>query len=242
MTPLFGGLYLTLTFFAIVAIFVVFFVSVAFFEKQHVCDLVPADGRAISTAPYFNAMNDDAAKLGFIPAGVFVQDRKSKLYQACVAFWISPDGYTLLRIGGGTTAGIEIKRSVLATFIEPEKIIETTDEAGSADLSGLTDRKLVLNAHLEELVRRHNERLQRIEGARRVFTPDQALTAFATMQAMRANRLEALGFARSVNRERTIWRYTFKGAWLLQTKGMYKQLEEADRQEDRVRLKRPGHK
>ena len=242
MIPIFGGLYLTLAFVSVIGLFIVGFFLVAFFEKQHVCDLIPSSGSGIPNAPYFNAMNDDAAKLGFTPAGVFVQDRKSKLYQACVAFWISPDGYTLLRVGGGKTAGVEIKRTVLATFIEPEKIIETTDEAGTADLSGLTDRKLFLNGHLDELVRIHNDRLQRTGGVRRTFPSDQALTAYATMQAMRANRLVAFGFARFVNRERTLFRYTLKGAWLLATKGMYRQLEEADAQEDRVKLKRPGQR
>lgn len=62
------------------------------------------------------------------------------------------------------------------------------------------------------------------------------------MQAMKAAGMERLGLSKFVNVERTVWRYTLKGAWISYSKGFRKQLAEGKMQMERVKLKRPGDK
>lgn len=219
------------------------FVSTAFLEKQHIQDFVPAtSARVVTDSPYFKAMNETAKRLDFTSAGDFVQNRSSPVYQACVSLWVSQDSQTLLRIAGGKTAGIPIRRSSLISFLEQGRIIETSDEFGMADLSDLTDRKVILNGGLNELVAGHQQRLVEQIGPKRTFSEAQAMIACEAMQAMKAARMERLGLSKFVNAERTVWRYTLKGAWISYSKGLRKQLAEGKMQMERVKLKRPGDK
>src|ERR1700722_10337480 len=100
-------MYLELIIWGIVGAFIILFVTTALLEKIHLHDFIPTpSGKPLAGSPYFNAMNDAAKKLGFMAAGVFVQNRKSRIYQAQVALWVSPERDILLQIGGGKTAGI----------------------------------------------------------------------------------------------------------------------------------------
>src|SRR5712692_8579714 len=152
-------MYFELIILIVVGAFILLFVSTAFLERQRIKEFVPSSTEQVTTvSPYFVAMNEAAQRLGFITAGLFVQDRGSRVYQARVSLWVSPNRETLLRIAGGKTAGVSVKRTTLTSFVEPEHIVETSDNFSMADLSGLTDRKVVLNAHLDELLASHEER------------------------------------------------------------------------------------
>jgi hypothetical protein len=60
------------------------------------------------------------------------------------------------------------------------------------------------------------------------------------MQAMRAVEMERRGWGRFVNPERSVWRHTWKGAWLGYTKGVKLQMAEGKAQQHRINNKRPG--
>jgi hypothetical protein len=227
----------------VIAGFAVLFISIALLEKQPIREFAPAPpGSASDGSPYFNVMNEAAARLGFQEAGVYTQHRGNRVYKARVAMWVSPDQETLLRVGGGTTAGIPIRRTILTSFFEPGRILETSDDFSMVDLSGSTDREVVLNADLDELVARHQARLASCPGPRRPFSAKQALPACEAMQAMKAVRMESLGLGRFLNPERTVWRHTLKGAVLSYQKGFLHQLRQGQAQKDRVSKKRPGEK
>src|SRR2546426_11358121 len=103
-------MYLELIILAALGAFIIVFVSTAFLEKQRLHDFVPVSADEPTTdSSYFNAMNVAAARLGFRPAGVFVQKRASVLYQARMAVWVSSDQNILLLVGGGKTARVPIK-------------------------------------------------------------------------------------------------------------------------------------
>src|SRR5262245_52062121 len=127
--------YIELAVALVLASFVVLFVSTAWLERQRIREFVPAPaGEATAGFPYFVAMNEAAGRLGFNFAGLFVQDRASRVYQCHLALWTSADGQALLRIVGGKTAGMQVRRTTLTSFVEPCRILETTDEFGTADL------------------------------------------------------------------------------------------------------------
>ena len=109
-----------------------------------------------------------------------------------------------------------------------------------ADLSGLTDHKVLLTAGLDELLQFHMERLGGHTGPTRVIPPNAALTANEAMQSMKANRMERLGLARFISREHDIWRHTLKGAWLQYYRGFRAQLAQGKMQRHRITMKRPG--
>ena len=235
--------YIELAVALLIVSFIVLLISTAWLERQRIRDFVPAPPETIiGGSPYFVAVNEAAGRLGFLFAGLFVQDRASRIYQARLALWISADGLTLVRIAGGKTAGANIKRTMLTSIVEPNRILETSDEFSASDLSGLTDRKLVLNAHLDELFARHQERLARYPDPKRAFSTDGALVALEEMAMMRATQLERLGLGKFVNPDRTVWRHTLKGAIQFFFKGFRAQLAEGEKQTDRLDIKRPGKK
>lgn len=236
-------MYIELIALILLGVFILVFVSTAFLEKQHIKDFIPSPvENGTPESPYFLAMNDFARRLGFTKAGVFVQNRGSRIYQARLALWISSDRQSLLRIGGGKTAGVPIKRSVLTSFVEPNRIIETSDDFGMADISGLTDFKVILNADLDELNLAHEKRLAECTGEKRSFLETDALVASEAIRAIRATEMEKLGFAKFISADRTVWRHTLKGALASYFKGFRAQLAQGKAQSDRIHLKRPGQK
>ncbi len=234
-------MYLELILFVLLGLFILLFVSTAFLEKQRIHEFVPASpGQEPASSPYFVAMNAAARDLGFVPAGVFFQNRNSRVYQACIAIWVSATGETLLRVSGGKTAGVPIKRTMLISFVEPDRILETCDDFGMTDLSGLTERNLVLNGDLVELWDRHQERLIASTGQKRPFSPAEALAACESMQAMKARQMQKLGLGKFLNADRTIWRHTLKGAVQSYFIGFRSQLAAGKEQKERIKRKRPG--
>lgn len=236
-------LYLEIAIVVVVGGFALLFILTVLLEKQLIHEYVPRTPEPTdANSPYFIAMNQAAQQLGFAPAGLFAQERGSKIYQARLALWLSPDRQTILRVAGGTTIGVKIRRSILTTLIEPDRIIETSDEYGGPEMSGLSDRVVVMNAHLEELHTRHMERVAAVPGTRRTFSAEAAMAACEEMQAMKAAQMEKLGLGKFLNPQRTIWRHTLKGALLSYFKGFRSQLAQAKAQAHRAQLKRPGDK
>lgn len=226
---------------AIIGGFIVLFVTTALLEKIHLNDFVPAPGgEPLADTRYFNAMNDSAKHLGFIPAGVFVQNRGSRIHRAQVALWVSPERDILLQIGGGKTAGVPVKRTILYSILSSNQIIQTQDGAGTVDLSGLTDQRFILRADLDELLSCHSDRLaSRIE-QKQIFSTQTALSDWQSIGHMKAEQMARMGFVQFLNQEHTIFRHTPRGAWLQYYKGLRGQLTQAETQLDRASKKRPG--
>jgi len=228
-------------FLAIAGAFIVLFVIVCLLEKVHLDDFVPAPGgEALTDSPYFAAMNDAAKRLGFVPAGVLIQSRGSRIYQAQIALWVSPEGDILLQIAGGKTAGVTVKRTILYSVLSTNQILQTQDSASVVDLSGLTDHKLLVHADLDELLSCHRERLaSRLEG-KRTFAAGTAYSDRQSILRMRAEEMERMGLVKFLNQRQTIYRYTFAGAWLQYQKGLRAQTAEAISQADGNIRRRPG--
>lgn len=226
---------------AIIGGFIVLFVTTALLEKIHLDDFIPApDGEPLADSRYFTAMNDSAKHLGFIPAGVFVQNRSSRIHRAQVALWVSPERDILLQIGGGKTAGVPIKRTILYSILSTNQIIQTQDDAGTVDLSGLTDQRLILRADLDELLSCHSDRLaSRIE-QKQIFSTETAFSDWQSIKRMKAEQMARMGFVQFLNQEHTIYRHTPKGAWLQYYKGLRGQMAQVESQMDRASKKRPG--
>ena len=178
--------------------------------------------------------------MGFTIAGVFIQARNSRIYQAQIALWVSPERDILLQIGGGKTAGVAIKRTILYSIVSTNNILQTQDDFSITDLSGLTDQKILVNADLDELLSCHRERLASCLENKRVFSAGTAFSDWESIRLMRAEQIARMGLAKFLNPEQTIYRHTLKGAWLQYYKGYRSQLAEGKKQAKRIHKKRPG--
>jgi hypothetical protein len=225
---------------AIPVSFFIFFFCVSLVEKQMIKgEFVPIPWEGIAEpSKYLCAVNESALKLNLQYGGAFKQERKSGMYQAYMCLWISPDGKTLAKIFGGKTAGMAIRRTVLTSLQTNNRRVVSTDEFGTEDVSGLSDRKVLLNAHLEELVAFHQRRLHGLE--LRSFDAGVALQASENLEEMRVLRIEEMGLGKFTSSERTAWRFTVKGAWQNMFKSFGGGNSKMSENLERSYLKRPG--
>jgi hypothetical protein len=223
-----------------VFIFFVLIFGASIFEKQMLRQFVPVDGSLLKDpSPYYLAVNESVRNLGFLFVGTFQQSRNSKVYRAFFSLWMSADGGTLVRVVGGKTLSVGIRRTILTNDLADGGIIESSDEFISPDLSGLFDRRILVRAHFEELLGFHQERLASLGVESRRFNAATAFQVYETFEAMRAERLEEMGLAQFINVERSVWRYTIKGAFrnYAACRG---EIKKSSEQSKRIRLKRPG--
>jgi hypothetical protein len=234
-------MFIELIIFGGIGAFILLFVLTALLERQQLNEFVPAPpGEPVTDSPYFEAMNAAATRLGFAAAGLLVQNRDSKLYQARIALWVSPDQTMLLQIGGGKTARFPIKRTILTSRVAPDHLLQTQDDFGMADLSGLTSCKILINADLDELVACHCERLGANPGVLGGFTIANACAEWEAIRTAKARALARLGLIKFLNFDQTVYRHTLKGAWLQYYRGFRGQLAEGKAQAHRTSKKRPG--
>ena len=210
-------------------------------EKQRVRDFAAAPAESMPPpSPYFQAMNDAAAALGFQHGGLYGQNRQSSTYRCCLSFWLSPDQKSMLCIGGGKLARIDNKRTLLISKLNNGISLVSMDIFGSEDLSGTRDVQVLMNADLPELKQFHLQRLASAGIDAKLLTVDNLFTEFNDWNKVRADRLVERGLARYLSPEHNDWRFTVKGAWLCASAGYFGGLKKAQAQKDRANIKRPG--
>ncbi len=225
---------------AIVALFFILLFCVALFEKHPLEHHAPIDlDHVPEPSPYFLALNQSARALGFEHVGAFQQQRQSGIYRAYYSLWLTPDRRTLARICGGKVLNVTEKKLFLTSLLENNRLLESADFPATHDLSDLTDRQTLLNAHLEELYPFHQNRLAVQPIPPRQFEKDRALQMIQSLGQMKAARLVELGLARYTNPGKTVWSYTAEGAFRICTT-FNKVKNDALAQAERSKLKRPG--
>ncbi len=221
--------------------FFLLLLSVSLLEKQPLREYRPSDsGPPPSQSPYFAAMNGQAQNQGLRLCGYFVQAQRSSTYGAYFAFWLTEDNQTLVRIAGVKIAGIALKKTIISSWSQDGFGIETTDDFGGTDIGGSADRKVVVNGDLLELLQVHSERLKSFGRPLRSFSEDSVLAEQEATDELKVNRLIDLGYAKFVDPQKSIWRYTLKGAIQNYFKGYRSQKSEGMAQLKRLDKKRPG--
>ncbi len=235
---IYGGVAL---FFLVMAVLFLATLAACLWEKQRVRDFTPATPDLLPPpSPYFQAMNEAARELGFLPGGLFRQDRNGFLYGCCLTLWLSPDRNSLLCIAGGKVARVNYKRTTLVSRLAGEKSLVTMDEFGTEDLSGTRDVQVLMNADLRELNQLHVQRLASAGVEAQPFTTNDLLADFEAWNRLRADRLVAGGLAKYLSPDCNTWRYTPKGAWSCAITAQFKAMQKAKAQKERMKIKRPG--
>ncbi len=223
------------------------FIIVSLWERQYLrSDLAPTVGQSpCEVISYFMAMKELAGKLGFEHGGDFhTAEGKSKV-RGNDSLWVSGDRLILCEIVGAKAFGLPCRRARLQSKLKSGGIVVvTTDEPGAADLSGLLDREVLLNADLPELLARHRERLSKVDAADlALFDKERVLDEFESIEAARGERLVRKGFAKYADAGKTSIRFTVAGS-LANIRhtflGAGSETKKAVAQLDRQKILRPG--
>ncbi|MFN7975879.1 MAG: hypothetical protein U0166_26665 [Acidobacteriota bacterium] len=130
----------------------------------------------------------------------------------------------------GRIAGLPHKRARLRSRAG-NRVLETCDEHGAWDGSGLVETVVLTGADVPDLRELHERRTAGV-GALRPCDERDPLSELEAIESTRVERLVELGLARFIDAARNDWRHTFKGALLVAFRGQARQLEDARAQMD----------
>lgn len=226
---------------AIVLLFLTFFIATCLWEKQYLAgDVEPAQPPFPYTPiPYWVKTREEAARIGLWFAGDFATCKGAGVVRGLETFFFSADHVTLVSILAASTAGAKLKKTVLRTRLENGRILESTDNPMTRDVTRVIENRVLLNAGIEELMSFHLQRIHHA-GSRPVpFSPGAALAENERIQLERGQRLVAAGLARWINPQQTCLRLNLRGAFAY-LKDMLSNMAHLEDQRMRVDVKRAG--
>ncbi|TAL00410.1 MAG: hypothetical protein EPO07_09705 [Verrucomicrobia bacterium] len=224
-----------------VVIFLLFFIGICLWEKQHlVGDVEPAaEPFPFKPSDYWLRTRENALRLGLHHAGDFATRKETSLVKGLQTLFLSEDARVLVSVVSGSTAGAKLKKTVLRTRLANGKILETTDNPGVSDVTGVIDRQVLLNAGVEELLRTHQERILKANCPVLAFNSTNALAEHEKIDLERGQRLMLLKLAYWVNRDETILRLNLRGAFAY-VKNLFTTMSKLQDQQHRRHIKRVG--
>jgi hypothetical protein len=235
-------LYLVLGLGAVLGVFVLIFIVTCLCERQYlVGDVEPAsEPYPYPPSPYWRATREAAFQLGLQHAGDFATKRNTSSVKGLLTLCISQDRNVVAAISSGSAVGAKLKKTVLRTRLATGRVLESTDNPGTEDLSGVTDRAVLLNAGIAELMSFHTERLANSSSTPLPFNPNALLREYEQMDVDKGARCVLLGLARWVDPQQTAIRMTFRGA-LAHLRRVFQQAGKLQReQQHRTHIRRAG--
>jgi hypothetical protein len=177
-----------------------------------------ADGPEPNDSEFAAPANAAAQSLGLICAGTYKQSRGGA-YQCLQTFWYSPDYTTQITVGGGKILNTFYKKLRLSSECG-DRILETTNEYGLTDMSGLIDREVIMDGSLRTLYALHVSRLAVEAEPATAFDVDplqeQERMLLRTYQAS-AER----GWMRPLDHQQSVFKYTLKAGLYQSTIGFW---------------------
>lgn len=229
--------YLAIFFWILLAVILLIPVSIilsARLEKQMIHSFEPCKESDLPPpSRYTQAMNAGAARLGFLPCGWF-RSTRGGICQVTATTWLSPDLLILVVVGGGKMMWSPFKTTCLYSKSTEGLILFTCDELGQLDISGITDKQILLNADLSELVDLHRKRIDEWGRFMDPFDGALILKEFELLTQRRVQKMAEEELARYADYSRNEWRYTWKGAVLLYKRCFKNDMKQLTIQKDRV--------
>jgi len=142
-------------------------------------------------------------------------------------------------IVSGGAVGTKLKKTVLRTKLANGRILESADESGLEDLSGLMQREVLLNAGIEELLGFHERRVRMANALPVPFKAEAVQEEYDQMDLERGTRWVLLGLAYWVDEKKTIIRMTVRGTWA-HLKSTFRQIGKLTDQQERTQIRRAG--
>lgn len=195
----------------VAVLFLVGIVAAALWERRPVQPYtVPATDNEYRPTQTALSENSAAEELGYIHCGL-AHDGKGRLYRVRYDFWIAPDNSTLGVVGGGTVAAIPADGTWLWSRSTNGQILCTTNEIGEQDVSGIVQQETWPNTTFADLSDRHMQRVCDI--AVKHFPEQEPLRGHFEVRQAISDALVRRGYAYYIADERSMWRYTVKGAF-----------------------------
>jgi hypothetical protein len=233
--------YILLGFFGLVALFFLFFFITCLCERQHLTgDVEPvAEPFPYPPTPYWKTTCADALKCGLQHAGDFATRKDTSLVKGLMSLFVSPERHVIAAVVSGSITVARTRKTVLRSRLANGQILESCDQAGIEDLSGVVDRAILVNAGIVELLMFHNQRIRESGVVALPFNPGPALEEYERMDQERGERWVRLGMARWADPGHATLRMTLRGAIGMVQK-MFQQTQKVSGQEKRARIKRAG--
>jgi len=233
--------YVMLGVIGVVGSFLLFFFIVCLCERQRLTgDVEPAsEPFPYPPAPYWTATRDDAMKYGLQHAGDFATRKKSSVVKGLLSLFVSRDRQVLAAIVCGSFAAAKTRKTILRSRLATGRILESSDEGGIEDLSGVVERAVLINAGISELMAFHLQRLQTSGSTALAFDAQAPLQEYERIDMERGARWVLLGLARWVGPERAAIRMTPRGAFATMKK-LINQTQKMKNQHQRIHIRRAG--
>jgi len=233
--------YIVLGIVALVALFILVFVTACLGERQYLTGDVEPVSAPYPYPPscYWEITRENAAKIGLEHAGDFATKQNTTMVKGLQSMFISRDRQVIVAIVSGSTAGAKLKKTVLRTKMVNGRILESTDNPGMKDLSGVVDHAMLYNAGIAELVDFHTQRIQRTGMTPVAFKPNSVLQEYERMDLDRGARWVLQGLARWVDPQQTSIRMTVRGTFA-HLKNLFQSFGKLGEQQHRAHIRRAG--
>ena len=190
-------------------VFFILTVAAAILEKKPVMPYyVPATDEDYDPSPAAERANDVAHDLHYRYCGVY-HDGKP-LCRVRYDFWISRDDSILALVSSGTVAKIPVNSVSMRSRTGDGQVLFTTNHTGIQDISGIEDQQTWPDLKFKELAKKHRRRLKDVEVE--PFPAKHPEEVYFEILRHKAKALVARGYARYVDVDNSVWRYTLKGA------------------------------
>jgi len=229
-------------FVAIQVPFVLLTFFIALRERHRSRPYVPVDETlALPPNAYMQLTNAMIEQHGFRYLGV-CRAGNERLYKMRCDVWLSPDRQVFAAVGAGKFAVIPHQATSLTSKLIDGRVLITVDAPGAmaADLSGMTEWKVVTNADFPELLARHRARLEAEMTPVEPYPDLDPLDTQLELIAQRAERMARAGYIYYLDDGRDEWRYTAWGAVVRVIDSYRRIFVQIMRNYGRRKLSRPG--
>jgi hypothetical protein len=173
----------------------------------------PEPGEEFQLSPRAEDANADALAKGYRNLGAF-HDGKGRLFSVRYDFWISADAMIFAVVGSGRVALIPVFGVWFYTRLRAGQFLISTNEPGHSDISGVSFSEVWNGADFNTLHAHHADMLGPAGSELEPFPASDPIAGFRQYKQQAAETLVERGRAYFVDDERSIWRYTMKGAIL----------------------------
>lgn len=194
----------------ILGFFFLLVVGACLWEKHPVIPYyVPEEGEEYDESGKATHANDVAEELEYTHLAV-LHDAK-KLLRVRYDVWLSPDRAVIAVVGCGTVAKVPVNAIWFYSRPTGEKMLATTNEIGDQDISGAIAQQTWPGSGFEALATKHDRRLEDV-----TFDPFPKTGPmemyFGAILRQKADTLVAKGYAKYIDADEAVWKYTLKGA------------------------------
>ena len=221
----------------IIAFWIILFIA-ALLEKRRVSEYHLIHPEEVPDLPaYFSSMSQEAAIFEFESHGVYSKST-SKIYSW---IWLSPCRRIVAAVTTWKICLIRTNVTMVLSKRQNGTFIATVDDAGAfeLELSSLVEVEYFVRANFQELLEIHCARLDYEVDQIDLFSESNVAKDLELMEHAINDRLEERGEIRYRDYSRTVWKYTFKGAFRACTRWT-KMFRKSMAQSERANRKRPG--